>query len=163
MMLPLALVAAVADDGAIGKAGGLPWDIPEDRAHFKRLTWGHAVVMGRKTWDEVGRPLPGRRNLVISRDRALVLPEAEIFADVAGAITAARGTDPEPFVIGGATIYAATLPFCTRIYLTEVHRQVDADTYFPTFDRGAFRETERRRGSTPDVEFVTLERIQPPG
>ena len=155
---PLSMVVAIGDNGAIGKDGKVPWRIPEDLKHFKNVTMGHAIIMGRKTWDEVGRPLPGRRNLVVSRQPGLVLEGAEVFASVADAIEAARTTDPEPHVIGGSTIYDAAMPFATRIYLTEVHREVEADTFFPPFDRSVWREVERRPAETEGVEFVTLER-----
>lgn len=158
MSLPLAMVVAVGDRGEIGKDGQVPWRIPEDLKHFKRVTMGHAIIMGRKTWDEVGRPLPGRRNIVVSRNRALVLPGAEVFSTLDEAIEAARTTDSEPRIIGGSHIYAAAMPLTTRIYLTEVHRAVDADTFFPPLDRNVWRETERRAADTEGVEFVTLER-----
>ena len=157
-MCPLAMVVAVGDNGAIGKDGKVPWRIPEDLKHFKDVTMGHAIIMGRKTWDEVGRPLPGRRNLVVSRNAALTLAGAEVFASLEEAIAAARITDDEPHVIGGSFIYAAALPLATRIYLTEVHRDTPADTFFPAFDRSAWREVARRPAETVGVEFVTLER-----
>ncbi len=152
------MIVAVADDGAIGKDGKVPWRIPEDLKYFKATTMGHAIIMGRKTWDEVGKPLPGRRNLVVSRQPGLRLEGAEIFASVEEAIRAARTTDPEPHVIGGSAIYEAAFPYVTKIFLTEVHRKVDADTYFPAWDKGEWRETSRRHGDTEDVEFVVLER-----
>ncbi|MDB5219461.1 MAG: Dihydrofolate reductase [Myxococcaceae bacterium] len=155
---PLAMVVAIGDDGAIGKDGKVPWRIPEDLKHFKNVTMGHAIVMGRKTWDEVGKPLPGRRNIVVSRQPGLALEGAEVFTTLDDAVAAARTTDPEPHIIGGSTIYAAAMPLATRIYLTEVHRVVDADTFFPPFDRSAWREVERRPAETEGVEFVTLER-----
>jgi dihydrofolate reductase len=155
---PLGMVVAIGDDGAIGKDGKVPWRIPEDLKHFKNVTMGHAIIMGRKTWDEVGKPLPGRRNLVVSRQPGLALEGAAVFATLDAAIAAARATDPEPQIIGGSTIYEAAMPLATRIHLTEVHRVVDADTFFPPFDRGLWREVERRPAETEGVEFVTLER-----
>ena len=155
---PLAMIVAVGDDGAIGKDGKVPWRIPEDLKHFKNVTMGHAIIMGRKTWDEVGKPLSGRRNLVVSRQAGLALEGAEVFTTLDAAIAAARTTDPEPHVIGGSTIYEAAMPLATRIHLTEVHRVVPADTFFPSFDRSVWREVERRRAETEGVEFVTLER-----
>ncbi|HEY8073056.1 MAG TPA: dihydrofolate reductase [Labilithrix sp.] len=154
----LALIVAVADDGAIGLGGKLPWRIPEDLKFFKSATMGHAIIMGRKTWDEVGKPLPGRRNIVVSRQPGLRLEGAEIAKTLEDAIALARQTDDEPFVIGGAAIFAAALPLATKIFWTEVHKKVDADTYFPPFDRTGWRETARRRGESEEVEFVTLER-----
>jgi dihydrofolate reductase len=155
---PLSMVVAIGDNGAIGKDGKVPWRIPEDLKHFKNVTMGHAIIMGRKTWDEVGRPLPGRRNLVVSRQPGLALEGAEVFPTLEAAIAAARTTDDEPHVIGGSTIYEAAMPFATRIHLTEVHRNVEADTFFPPFDRSVWREVERRPAETEGVEFVTLER-----
>jgi dihydrofolate reductase len=157
-MKPLAMVVAVGDNGAIGKDGQVPWRVPEDLKHFKNVTMGHAIIMGRKTWDEVGRPLPGRRNLVVTRQADLALEGAEVFHSLEEAIAAARTTDDEPHVIGGSTIYEAAMPLATRIHLTEIHRNVEADTFFPPFDRSAWREVERRPAQTEGVEFVTLER-----
>lgn len=156
-MKPLAMVLALANGGALGKDGKLPWRVPEDLRHFRRVTRGHAVIMGRRTWDEVGKPLPERRNIVISRNRALTLPGAEVVPTIEDAITLARETDEEPRVIGGAEIYRQALPYATRIYLTEIARDVDADTHF-VLDRTGFVEIERRAGEEPDVSFVTLER-----
>jgi dihydrofolate reductase len=102
--------------------------------------------------------LPGRRNLVVSRQPGLTLEGAEVFTTLDAAIAAARTTDPEPHIIGGSTIYDAAMPLATRIHLTEVHRNVEADTFFPPFDRSAWREVERRPAETEGVEFVTLER-----
>ena len=155
-LAPLALVVAIGDGGVIGKDNGLPWRLPEDMRHFKAMTMGHAIIMGRRTWDEVGKPLPGRRNIVVSRT-VRHLDGAEVAPDLASAIALARTTDDEPRVIGGATIYEAALPLATRIHLTEVHRPVEGDTFFH-LDRAGWRETERRAGESEGVEFVTLER-----
>lgn len=156
-MKPLALVLALARRGALGKGGALPWRIPEDLRHFRDVTRGHAVIMGRRTWDEVKRPLPGRRNLVVSRDRALSLDGATVCASLDEALERARETDPEPCVIGGAELYRLALPHATRIELTEIDRDVDADTFFE-LDRAGFVEVARRAAETPDVTFVTLRR-----
>lgn len=157
MVERLTLVLAVADDGAIGLRGALPWDIPEDRRHFQRETLGHAIIMGRRTWDEVGAALPGRRNIVVSRTTTS-LPGAEVVPSLDEALALARTSDPEPCVIGGAEIFALAWPLATRVSLTEVHRQVEADTYFRV-DRTGFRETSRRRGAEdPTIELVVLER-----
>ena len=156
-MAPLVLVLALGTGGALGKDGKVPWRIPEDMKHFKAMTVGHAIIMGRRTWDECGKPLPERRNIVISRSLA-GLPGAEVVRSLDEAVQKARETDPEPRVIGGAQIYAAAVPLATKIYLTEVHRTVDADTFFH-LDRTGFRETERRVSTESEgVEFVTLER-----
>jgi dihydrofolate reductase len=113
--------------------------------------------MGHATYDEEGRPLPDRRNLVVSRKPTLVLPGAEVFPSVECAIESARETDPEPFVIGGAEVFRAALPYVTRILVTEIDRTYDGDTTF-ILDRSGFREVARRRGADPTLSFVTLER-----
>jgi dihydrofolate reductase len=139
----LVLIAAVARNGVIGVDGDLPWRIPEDLKHFRRSTLGHAVIMGRRTWDSLGRPLPGRRNLVVSRDRSLSLDGAEVFASIDAALEAAWAGDDAPRVIGGATLYAATLPRATELILTEVDQAPEGDTRFPPFDRARWQEVSR--------------------
>jgi len=156
-MKPLALVVAVADNGAIGKDGQLPWRIPEDLKHFKNVTMNHAVIMGRKTFDSIGKVLPGRRFVIVTRQSGLTIPDAEVASSLEEAIAVARKTDDEPRIIGGAEIYKAALPLVTKIFLTEVHRDVDGDAFFQ-LDRSGFREVERRKGEAEGVEFVTLER-----
>lgn len=153
---PLSLIAAIARNGVIGRGGQLPWDLPEDRAHFRRLTLGHAVIMGRRTWEERGTPLDGRRNLVVSRAGVGSIPGAESFVSLSEAIAAARRTDPVPFVIGGAGLYAEALPLATVLYLTEVGFDAEGDTRFPAFDRSAWRVVDRRPGDR--AEYVTYQR-----
>ena len=157
-MQPLTLIAAISRNGVIGRAGKLPWDLPEDRAHFRRSTWGHAIIMGRRTWDETGAPLPGRRNIVISRSGNVSGQgrEREVVASLPEAIAAARTTDPEPIVIGGAEIFRLALPLATRLLLTELDFDADGDTFFPDFDRTSWQAVERRRGDR--ATYVTYER-----
>ena len=155
-LAPLALIVAVGDGGVIGKGGGLPWRIPEDLQHFKAMTMGHAIIMGRKTHASIGRPLAGRRNIVVSRT-ADAFEGCEKATSLEEAIALARTTDHEPRIIGGAALYEAALPLATRIFLTEVHRQVDGDVFFH-LDRSGWREVERRPAESEGVEFVTLER-----
>jgi dihydrofolate reductase len=144
-MKPLALIAAMAKNRVIGNRGDLPWHEPEDLAHFKRTTSGHAVIMGRKTAESLKfRPLPKRRNLVVTRQHDLTLPGFEVFTEVDAAIAAARMTDPEPYIIGGGELYALTLPQVTTMYLTVVDRDVDGDAFFPVFSEDAWQERERR-------------------
>ncbi|MBX3206981.1 MAG: dihydrofolate reductase [Labilithrix sp.] len=152
----LALVVAIADGGVIGKDGALPWRIPEDLQHFKAATMGHAIIMGRKTHASIGRPLAGRRNIVVSRT-ADSFDGCELARSLEEAIALARTTDEEPRIIGGARIYEEALPLATRVFLTEVHRKVDGDAFFH-LDRSGWRETSRRAAETEGVEFVTLER-----
>ena len=144
-MRPLALIAAMARNRVIGNRGDLPWHEPEDLAHFKRTTSGHAVVMGRKTAESLKfRPLPKRRNLVVTRQQGLVLPGFEVFTDLAAAIAAARTSDPEPFIIGGGELYTLALPQITTMYLTVVDRDHEGDAFFPEFAEADWHEHERR-------------------
>jgi len=148
------MIAAVGKGGVIGKAGAVPWRIPEDLRHFKTSTLGHAIVMGRKTWDEVGKPLPGRTNIVVSR-QDLSLPQGVITVrDVEAGITAAHLVDEAPWVIGGGEIYRLAMPFATHLSITWVDRDVDgAEAFFPDIPE-SFRETSRRPGETEGVVFV---------
>lgn len=153
---PLALVVAIGDGGVIGKDNGLPWRLPEDMRHFKAMTMGHAIIMGRKTHASIGRPLPGRRNIVVSRS-ADAFEGCDLARSLEDAITLARTTDPEPRIIGGAQLYEEAFPLATRIFLTEVHGTYDGDAFLH-IDRSGWRETSRRAAETEGVEFVTLER-----
>jgi dihydrofolate reductase len=163
----ISLIVARARDGAIGRKGALPWRITEDLKYFKRLTVGKPVVMGRKTWDSIGRPLPGRHNIVVTRNKAWQATGATVVANLAEAI-AATGLDtdvraPEIMIIGGGEIYAQALLFADRVYLTHVDIDVpDADAHFPALDAGQWREVAREahaaQGETPGFAFVTLER-----
>ncbi|HUS25409.1 MAG TPA: dihydrofolate reductase [Candidatus Binatia bacterium] len=160
-MPPLTLVVAMDEQRLIGAGGGLPWRLPEDLKHFRRITLGHIVLMGRRTWDSLGKPLDGRDNWVLSRDEGFRPAGARVFATLNEALRAA-GTR-ELMVIGGAQLFAETLPRARRIELTEVHARLAGDTWFPEFDRGAWREVQRERRE-PDprhahaISFVTLER-----
>ena len=156
-MKPLALIAAHARNRVIGNHGDLPWHEPEDLAHFKRTTTGHAVIMGRKTAESLKlRPLPKRRNLVVSRQPGLALPGFEVFTELSDAIAAARTTDPEPMIIGGGEIYRLALPLVTTMHLTVVDRDYIGDAFFPDFDEAQWRERERRISGA--LIFRTLER-----
>lgn len=132
--MELSLVCALAENGVIGRDGNLPWHLPKDLQHFKRLTIGGVLLMGRRTWDSIGRPLPRRRSLVLSRDSAFQPEGAEVFGHLDSALAEAREA-PEVFVIGGAAVYAATLSRAHRLYLTQVHADVSGDVYFPAFDQ----------------------------
>jgi len=154
---PLALIAAVARNGVIGIGGALPWHISEDLEHFKETTDGHAIIMGRKTHDSIGRALPGRRNIVVTRATGALFPGCETAQGIAEAIGLARTTDDCPFVIGGASLYEEALPLATELYLTTVDEDVEGDTYFPT-DLSDFEEVQSRAGKTPGVVFRLLRR-----
>lgn len=157
---PLALIVAVGRGGLIGDSKGhfgLPWHLPEDLRRFRALTTGHAVIMGRRTHELIGRPLPKRRNLVLTRRPALELPGCEVVGSLDEAL--ARVTDdPMPFVIGGAQLYASALPKVTHVFLTEVDREAEGDTFFRALDPAEFREISREAGETDGVTFVDLVR-----
>lgn len=129
----VSLVAAMAENRVIGRGGGLPWRLPDDLKHFKRLTVDHTVIMGRKTFDEIKRPLANRRNVIISRNRAFRPPSVTVVPSLEEAL-ALGATEREVFVIGGGEIYRQALPLADRIYLTVVHAQVEGDTWFPVFE-----------------------------
>ena len=156
----LVLIAAVADNGVIGRAGALPWRLPEDLKRFRRLTLGKTVLMGRKTWDSLGKPLDGRANWVLTRVAGFAAPGATVFADLDQALAAAEG---ELMVIGGAELYRQTLPRARRLELTRVHARVEGDTYFPAYASTDWRETAREEHPADQRHayahsFVTLER-----
>jgi dihydrofolate reductase len=141
----IALVAAVARGGVIGRDGGVPWHLPEDLARFRSLTTGHAVVMGRRTWDSLPerfRPLPGRRNIVVTRDPDWRADGAERAGSLDDGLAHAA-EETSVFVIGGAQIYRQALPLADELLLTEIDLEVEGDAFFPEFDRAAFDERSR--------------------
>ena len=141
----LALVAAVARGGVIGRAGTVPWRLPEDMARFRELTTGHPVVMGRRTWDSLPdrfRPLPGRRNVVVTRNQSWKADGAEPAGSLADALVLLDDAE-QVFVIGGGELYAEALPLSDELLLTEIEADVEGDTVFPHWDRSVFEETSR--------------------
>jgi dihydrofolate reductase len=150
------LVAAVADNGVIGAGGGIPWRIPEDFAHFKRVTLGHILVMGRSTYDSIGRALPGRTTLVLTRDPSWSAAGVLVAGSFDEALDLAAGLPGEVMVAGGAAVYAAALPLADAQILTEVHLSPEGDTCYPEWDRSAWVETQRLPG--PGLEWVWWER-----
>ncbi len=164
----VSLMAALAENGVIGRDNQLPWHLPNDLKYFKSVTMGKPVVMGRKTWESLGRPLPGRTNIVITRQENYVAAGAKIASSLDDALRLAAQVvlndgGAECVVIGGAEIYAQALPRCDRLYLTEVHAVVAGDAVFPAFDRNLWREEKRERfvaeGANPyDYSFVTYAR-----
>lgn len=154
------LVAAVAQNGIIGANGKLPWRLPEDLKHFRNLTMGHPVIMGRRTWESLRKPLPGRENIVISRSMGYQAPGASVAASLEGAIALCAG-EPVAFVIGGAEIYAAALPLAKGLVLTEIHKDFAGDRRFPDWNRVGWRETQREAHAAADgmrFDFVLYER-----
>jgi dihydrofolate reductase len=143
--LRISLVAALARGGVIGRDNSIPWRLPEDIARFKEITMGHPVVMGRRTWDSIParfRPLPGRRNIVVTRNRKWYGDGAERVGSLEEAFDLASDGD-EVFVIGGAQIYAAALPFADELLLTEIDAEIEGDTLFPPIDGTVFQEVGR--------------------
>lgn len=165
MPAELALIAAVAQNRVIGRDGGLPWRLPEDLKRFRRLTLGHIMLMGRKTFASLGKPLDGRDNWVLTRDPSFAPPAGvRAFASLETALAAHAEAGGALFVIGGAGLFRETLPLAARLELTEVLAEVQGDVRFPEFDRGVWRETACEAHAADArhayaCRFVTLERL----
>ena len=159
-MSEIVLVLAIARNGVIGKKGAIPWHISDDMKRFKALTLGHTVVMGRKTWDSLPRkPLPGRTNIVITRQADFAAEGAVVAHSLDEALALAGAENPvEIMVIGGADIFAAALPRAGRIHLTEVHATPGGDVVLPGFDSHRWREVSRQPAG-PTHSYITLERL----
>lgn len=158
--MKITIIAAISENRVIGKAGALPWHLPEDLRRFRRLTEGHAVVMGRKTFESIGRPLPKRRNIILSREPDFQVEGAEVFGALDEAIDElACGGEQEVFIIGGGEIYRQALPLADRIELTMLPQAVEGDTFFPPIPGELFVQTDRRsvEGAIP-YSFITYQR-----
>ena len=159
-MTALALIAAVARNGVIGGGNTLPWRLPADLKRFRALTSGHTVIMGRRTWESIGRALPSRQNIVVTRRPDYAAEGALVASSLDAALQAA--TLPAPvFCIGGGELYALALPQAATLHLTEIDRDFEGDTRFPEFDRAAWREAARETHLAPEgfgYAFVTYER-----
>jgi dihydrofolate reductase len=140
--MQLTLIVAYAQNNVIGRDNTLPWKLPSDLAHFKRTTLGHPVIMGRKTWESLGRPLPGRRNIVISRNPQYEAPGAQCVTSLALAIEAVQDAQ-QAFVIGGAQIYQEALPIAQQVIATEVQAHIEGDAFFAPLDKKNWTETSR--------------------
>lgn len=154
------LIAAVASNGVIGVNGQLPWHLPEDLKHFKKLTLGHPVIMGRKTWESLRGPLPGRENIVVTRRAGYEAPGAAVATSLEGALALCLG-EPVVFVIGGYQLFLESLPIAAGLVLTEIKRDFAGDTWFPEFDRSEWKETQREAHTAADglrFDFVLYER-----
>lgn len=169
MTLQISFVVAIADNGVIGRDNGLPWRLSGDMAFFKRMTMGKPIIMGRKTWESLPRkPLPGRPNIVVTRDPSYRAEGAEVATSTAAALDRGRalagelGVD-EIAVIGGAQLYAETFDHATRLYITEVHAEPEGDVSFPAYDARQWREVSRERHEASEKDssaysFVLMER-----
>lgn len=156
----VSIIVAVANNNAIGGNNQLLWHISADLKRFKAITSGHAIVMGRKTYESIGKPLPNRQNIVITRNRELTLPGADVVESIDVAKAVAKGE--ELFIIGGGEIYRQTIALADRIYLTRVWADYKADTFFPEIDMSIWKEVSREdfpaEGETPAYSFILLER-----
>lgn len=156
------IIAAMACNRVIGINNALPWRLPADLAHFKALTLGHHIIMGRKTYESLGKPLPGRTSVIITRDRSFSVPGCMVAHSLEAAMAACEG-DAEAFFIGGADLYRQALELADRIYLTEVKTEVAGDAWFPEFDHTRWMESSRKHCIADekngfDYDFVTYDR-----
>lgn len=156
----MSIIAAVAENLAIGKNNALLWNIPEDMKHFRELTSGHAIVMGQRTYESIGRPLPNRTNIVVTDNPDFEAPGCEVFFSLEDALAFAREQEPEEvFIIGGGTVYRQTLPLADRLYLTVVKVSPEADTFFPNYEEFAriIHQEDKQSGGYA-YSFLVLER-----
>lgn len=161
--LVVTLIVAISENNAIGKNNQLLWHLPADLKHFKEITSGHPIIMGRKTYDSIGRPLPNRRNLVITRQSDLTIANVEVVGSIAQAISLCNAEN-EVFVIGGAEIYKQAIAFANKIYLTTVHENYEADVFFPTLKESEWKEISKEYHQADEKNnvaytFSTLERL----
>ncbi len=159
----LSLIVAMAQNRTIGVNNTLPWRCPEDLKHFKTLTMGHHMIMGRKTFDSIGKPLPGRTTVIVTRNTELKIEGCLVAHSLPEAIQLCAGDD-EIFVVGGAELYAQALPLVNTLYITEIQQEVEGDAHFPAFDKNTWRESSRevRAQETPQplvYHFVTYGRV----
>jgi dihydrofolate reductase len=155
------LVAAVAANGIIGVKGRLPWHFPEELRHFKEVTLGHPVIMGRRTWESLKGPLPGRKNIVVTRTPGYNAPGAAVAASLDAALALCAGA-PKAMVIGGSRLFEESLPIAAGLELTEIHRDYPGDTWFPQYDRSKWREKKREARTAGDgtrFDYVLYEKI----
>lgn len=160
----ITIIAAVAKNAVIGKEGGLPWRLPDDLRHFRELTEGKTVLMGRTTFesivDRLGHPLPNRRNVVLTHDETFSYPGVEVIHDPDEVLRNENGLPVEIYVIGGATLYAAMLPIAGRMYMTEIDADIDGDTYFPNFDKSEWREISRTHHSADELHTYAFDFVE---
>jgi len=158
---PVSLIVAMDRQRVIGREGRLPWHLPADLQRFKSLTMGHHIIMGRKTWESIGRVLPGRVSVVVTRNPHYAAPGAVVAGSLAQALTMTSG-DSEPFVIGGAELFREALPYSRRLYVTEVLAVYSGDVWFPDLPEGAWREVHREHHPAterdPAWNFLIYER-----
>lgn len=160
----ISAIVAMSENGVIGRDNTLPWRLPADLQHFKKITMGKPIIMGRKTYESIGRPLPGRCNIVVTRDIHFQAPGCVVVNTIEAAFAAVPSGSDEVFIIGGAELYQAMLPRLQQLYVTVVHAVVQGDTYFPTIDKAIWQECECH-AHQPDAQnayaysFVIYNRI----
>ncbi|MGZ5052521.1 MAG: dihydrofolate reductase [Methylobacter sp.] len=162
--MKIALIVAMASNRAIGLGGQMPWHLSADLKKFKQITMGSPILMGRKTYESIGRPLPGRTNIVISRNPSYSQPGCQVFNDLDKALASCADAE-QAFIIGGADLYQSTLPIADTIYLTQIHSEFPGDTFFPEIDETQWPEVAREDiNDDPDVSFsysfLKLEKIK---
>ncbi|HEY5974411.1 MAG TPA: dihydrofolate reductase [Geobacteraceae bacterium] len=156
----VSLIAALAANRVIGRANAIPWDLPADRCRFRELTMGHLLIMGRRTWESIGRPLPGRQTIVVSRQPDYQVAGTRVAHSLAEALAMAEG-EGEVFICGGGHLYIEALPLSDRLYLTELVTVIEGDTFFPELPPGEFREVAREEWpGEPAAVFRILERVR---
>jgi dihydrofolate reductase len=159
----ISIIVAMAKNRTIGINNTLPWRCPEDLKHFKSLTMGHHMIMGRKTFDSIGKPLPGRTTVVVSRNTQLKIEGCIVVHSLEAAIAACAG-DTEIFIVGGAELYTQALPLANKLYLTEIQQNIDGDAHFPMLDLSHWQETNREAHQQDSPQplsyhFVSLQRL----
>lgn len=166
--MKLSVVVAMGENRVIGVDNRMPWHLPADLKRFRQITMGKPILMGRRTHESIGRPLPGRKNIVLTADRRYTAAGCTVVHDLDEALREAEAAGDEAMVIGGAALYREFLPRAERLYLTLIHRAFDGDTFFPEFDWREWRETAREDvADDPEsglsYSFLVLERAEPPG
>jgi dihydrofolate reductase len=162
--MKISAIAAMSENRVIGDDNQLPWHLPADLKHFKNLTSGHPILMGRKTYESIGRPLPNRTNIIISRNTDFEAQGCTVVKDIDEAIACAKKQNSEEiFIIGGAEVYKQLLPAIDRIYLTIVHEDFEGDAFFPELDMKEWKESERVRHEADEINefaysFIVLDR-----
>ncbi|MFB6466105.1 dihydrofolate reductase [Cytobacillus sp. Hz8] len=160
----ISLLWAMDEKRTIGKKNQLPWHLPEDLKYFKRVTMGHPIIMGRKTFDSIGRPLPGRENMILTRNQDFQIQGCHILHSIEELLAYSRTIEDEIFVIGGAEIFKEVLPIADRLYVTQIYEIFDGDTYFPFFPLDEWKILSREKGiknekNPYEYEFLVYERI----
>jgi dihydrofolate reductase len=158
----ISAIVAMSDNRVIGNHGQLPWYLPADLKNFKKITMGYPIIMGRKTWQSINRPLPGRHNIIITRESAFQAEECTVVNSLTAALNAAAGSD-EVFIIGGASIYEEMMPLMQRLYITLIHENFEGDTWFPAISMKEWQEIERvdhdkDQDNHSSYSFIVLER-----